>query len=111
MLFGKGVNGFSDNWDKYNTDPNLNHYNFPHNIFLNIWIDLGLFGLLGMLVIIAAAIWEGIKNRGNALALGLLIFMIAVVVHGLIDIPYLKNDLALMFWLVLGLSFIKPLRK
>jgi len=36
--------------------------------------------------------------------LGLLLFLVAIFVHGLIDIPYLKNDLALVFWMVLALS-------
>ena len=101
-ILGKGVNGFSDNWEKYNTDPNLEHYNFPHNIFLNFWVDLGLLGLLGMVIVFAATIWQGIKNRRNTLALGALLFVVAMVFHGLIDIPYLKNDLALVFWLMLA---------
>ncbi|HEX3095640.1 MAG TPA: O-antigen ligase family protein [Patescibacteria group bacterium] len=103
-ILGKGINGFDDNWTKYNTDPNLDHYNFPHNIFLNFWIDLGLLGLVGMILIFATGIWQGIKNRKNPLALGLLLFLVAITVHGLIDIPYLKNDLALVFWMVLALS-------
>ncbi len=104
LIFGKGINGFSDNWDKFNTDAGLQHYNFPHNIFLNLWIDLGLLGLIGMVTVMAVAVWRGIKNRKNPIALGLLLFVVAIVVHGLIDIPYLKNDLALVFWMVFALS-------
>lgn len=104
LLLGKGINGFSDNWDKYNTDPNLEHYNFPHNIFLNFWVDLGLLGLLGMLLVMLSAVWKGIKERKNPVALALLLFIAAIVSHGLIDIPYLKNDLALMFWMIYAIS-------
>ncbi len=107
IILGKGINGFSDNWEKYNTDPNLDHYNFPHNIFLNFWIDLGLLGLLGFVLIMLTAVWQGITNRKNPIALGLALFIVAIVVHGLIDIPYLKNDLALMFWMVMGISFLR----
>jgi O-antigen ligase len=106
-ILGKGVNGFSDNWDKYNKDKNLEHYNFPHNIFLNFWVDLGLLGLLGMMIIFATTIWQGIKNRRSTLALGALLFVVAVIFHGLIDIPYLKNDLALVFWMMLAVSLGK----
>ncbi len=104
LIFGKGINGFSDNWDKFNTDPNLEHYNFPHNIFLNLWIDLGLLGLLGFIFVMISAIWRGVKNRKNPKALGLLLFVVAIIAHGLIDIPYLKNDLALMFWMIYAVS-------
>jgi hypothetical protein len=29
--------------------------------------------------------------------------MIAIVIHGLVDVPYFKNDLAAMFWLMIAL--------
>lgn len=103
-LLGKGVNGFSDNWYVYNTDAGLEHYNFPHNIFLNFWVDLGLFGMLSMVSILILSAWRGYIGRKNVFKFGLLLFILALISHGLIDIPYLKNDLALIFWLILGLS-------
>ncbi len=104
-VLGKGVNGFSDNWDKYNTDPGLEHYNFPHNIFLNFWVDLGLLGLVSMMGILTLSVARGfVQRRNGKLAFGMLLFIVAMVVHGLIDIPYLKNDLALIFWIVLALG-------
>ncbi|HEX3100081.1 MAG TPA: O-antigen ligase family protein [Patescibacteria group bacterium] len=104
-VLGKGVNGFSDNWNKYNTDTGLDHYNFPHNIFLNFWVDLGLLGLVSMVLILLLSAWRGFTRRNTSLAaFGLLLFIVAMVVHGLIDIPYLKNDLALVFWIVLALG-------
>jgi O-antigen ligase len=103
-ILGKGINGFSDNWTKYNADAGLDHYNFPHNIFLNFWVDLGLLGLISMLGILILSAIKGFLNRKNLFAFGMLLFIVALVVHGLIDIPYLKNDLALVFWIVLGLG-------
>lgn len=108
-ILGKGVNGFKNNWDTYNTDPGLEHYNFPHNIFLNFWIDTGLVGLLSMIAILVLSAARGIAQRRNITsrglaAVGVLLFVIALTVHGLIDIPYFKNDLALVFWMVLALS-------
>ena len=35
----------------------------------------------------------------------MLIALIAVIVHGLVDVPYWKNDLSLEFWALLSLSF------
>jgi O-antigen ligase len=108
-ILGKGINGFNYFWEDYNQDPNLEHYNFPHNIFLNFWVDLGLLGALGFLVVLTRVAWLGFWRKRLApsrqpLALAALLFVVAIVVHGLIDIPYLKNDLALAFWLVLALS-------
>jgi O-antigen ligase len=99
-LFGKGVNGFNLNWDKYNSDPGLLHYNFPHNIFLNFWVDFGLPGMIAFISLCCVLIWKGVVNKKqNRFALPLVLALIAILAHGLIDIPYLKNDLALMFWL------------
>lgn len=103
-VLGKGVNGFKNNWDAYNKDSGLEHYNFPHNIFINFWIDTGLLGLLSMLVILGLSAARGIARRKSTAALGLLLFVVALVVHGLIDIPYFKNDLSLVFWIILALS-------
>ncbi len=104
-VLGKGVNGFSNNWDRYNTDAGLEHYNFPHNLLLNFWVDLGLLGAVSMiLIIVLSAIRGFLRRQSNTFALGLLLFIVALVVHGLIDIPYLKNDLALVFWIALALG-------
>lgn len=103
-VLGKGISGFDTNWEEYNTDPNLDHYNFPHNIVLNFWVDLGLLGLAGFAVLMIWSVGQGVARRRDDLAMGLLLFITALVVHGLIDIPYLKNDLALVFWMVIAIS-------
>ena len=103
-LTGQGAHGFNYNWDKFNTDKGLDHYNFPHNIVLNFWVDYGLLGLVSFLLIIFWAVWQGWVHRAKPYALGFALFAIALTLHGLIDIPYLKNDLALVFWLMLALS-------
>ncbi len=36
----------------------------------------------------------------------LISLMIYILVHGLVDTTYWKNDLALMFWLIIGLGLI-----
>lgn len=98
-VLGKGVDGFKENWDAYNKDTGLEHYNFPHNIFLNFWIDAGLMGLLAILFIFIFGVFKGFRAK-KAIALSL--FFVAITVHGLIDIPYFKNDLAMIFWLILA---------
>jgi hypothetical protein len=103
-VLGKGLNGFANNWERYNTDPNLEHYNFPHNILLNFWVDTGLLGAVSFLGLVVYGIWLGLRQRQDRYKFSLALFLIALVVHGLIDIPYLKNDLALMFWLVYALA-------
>jgi len=84
----------------------------PHNLFLAVTLSTGIIGLLGFLVLIVQAlsvfgriVWrtnDSPERRGALLALS---FLMLTLVGGLVDTPYFKNDLALTFFLVLGLGF------
>lgn len=100
-ILGSGLLGFSNNWDLYNTDPGLAHHPTPHNLYIALWIDTGLLGLVSFLGLCFYAIWQGIRHRQNLLRFGLALAMVAILAHGLVDTPYFKNDLAMLFWLLL----------
>lgn len=89
-------------------------YLYPHNIFLNFWTELGIAGLLLFIWIIGKFLYLGVQNSRSKiqdpsskytshLNSGLLAAMIVILVHGLVDVPYFKNDLALIFWLLMAL--------
>ncbi len=91
-------------------------YFYPHNIFLNFWSEIGLFGallfawLIGRYFYDAIRLLKNLSSEKRIIALGLIGAMSAVVIHGLVDVPYFKNDLAVLFWLliaILGLLKIK----
>lgn len=96
-------------------------YLYPHNIFLNFWSELGILGALLFCWIIAKFLWQSgrfflqeINNTERFIALGLLTSMIVIVVHGLVDVPYFKNDLSVLFWIsiaMLGGLTLKPNEK
>ncbi len=95
----------------------LEIYLYPHNIVLNFWSELGLAGTLLFIWIILKYFWLGISSlslRGSAsdrsnltnekfLTIGLIGAMAAIVIHGVVDVPYFKNDLAVMFWLLVAM--------
>lgn len=101
-VLGKGLYGYQTNFNKYNTDPNLEALNYPHNIFLNFWVDTGLLGLISFLAICALIAWRSFKYKG-LINIGVILFLVALFAHGMIDAPYFKNDLALLFWIILAL--------
>lgn len=99
-ILGKGLYGFKSDFDKYNTDPNLTSLDYPHNIFLNFWVETGILGLLSFLYISGYFFIK--SNKKSPYGLGIALFLVAIYVHGLADAPYFKNDLALVFWMVLA---------
>lgn len=87
-------------------------YMYPHNIFLNFWSEIGLFGLILFVWIIVkyffislklAIIYSREDKKERYLMIGLLCSMVVILVHGLVDVPYFKNDLAVMFFIFLAL--------
>ncbi|MFA7088165.1 MAG: O-antigen ligase family protein [Patescibacteria group bacterium] len=86
-------------------------YLYPHNIFLNFWSELGLLGALLFIWIIIKHSYSSLKltiaygrekKPEKYLALGLLAAMVAIIIHGLVDVPYFKNDLSVLFWLIVA---------
>lgn len=74
----------------------------PHNLALAFWLQAGIVGLAGFLGLIF--VWTGelmkIKNwqKENYIYAGIMIY---ILVHGLVDTTYFKNDLAVVFWLII----------
>jgi len=84
---------------------------YPHNIVLNFWSELGIVGLAVMLLLIGyhlyqtgRLVWRGTGPTWLYLAAGLM--MAQMLIHGLVDAPYFKNDLAIIFWLAIALPVI-----
>lgn len=79
----------------------------PHNIFLAFWLQAGILGLTGFLLLlffIFKTIFNIIKNKKDALLVApLLGFFVYTILHGLADTTYWKNDLAFLFWINLFL--------
>ncbi len=89
----------------------LEIYLYPHNIFLNFWVELGLAGMILLFWILIKYFKVGfglinskeISGKEKNIVLGLICAMIVIVVHGLVDVPFFKNDLAVLFLLFLAL--------
>lgn len=77
----------------------------PHNFFLTIWTNLGFLGLIGFLILLYQIIRQNIAKL-SSLSVGLLAATTSLVIHGLVDASYWKNDLAALFWVILALSVI-----
>jgi O-antigen ligase len=84
-------------------------YMYPHNIVLNFWTELGLFGLILFSLLTIKYFYNILRiNYDENKYFYILISgsMIAILIHGLVDVPYFKNDLSLFWWLLLAMSWI-----
>jgi O-antigen ligase len=108
-VFGAGLSGF-----KHQMAVAVPGYQllvmYPHNIVLNFWSETGLLGLIsfGAIIVIAMTVsWRGSRfgaAEWRPIHLGVLLALVAVLVHGLVDVPILKNDLAFEFWALIALT-------
>jgi O-antigen ligase len=83
-------------------------YMYPHNFFLNFWVELGLLGavlFVWLFIKIIILCFKLLVNndKDRYIILGILGAIIVIIVHGIVDVPYFKNDIAVMFWVILGL--------
>src|SRR3989344_1596549 len=80
---------------------------YPHNIFINFWTEVGLLGMLAITTILGYTFYLANKVRKNykIIGAGLMAALTVLVVHGLVDVPYFKNDLSFLFWIIIALPF------
>lgn len=71
---------------------------FPHNLWLNTWLSLGLLGViaLGWLVFLIFKQTEVKQDLVYFIPIGV---MSTILIQGMVDTPMYKNDLAVIFWL------------
>jgi putative inorganic carbon (HCO3(-)) transporter len=109
-ILGAGLSGFATRLAPYWNATHTDRFTYPHNIVLNFWSETGIAGVLAFAWILGAGFasaWAGWRKSAagwRAIHLGVLLALVAVVVHGLVDVPYWKNDLSFEFWVLLALT-------
>jgi len=74
----------------------------PHNVFLAFQTQLGTLGLLAFISLLILTFKSSYGVKKDPLTLWALAYLAYFVFHGLVDTPYMKNDLAILFWLALA---------
>ncbi|PIT90415.1 MAG: hypothetical protein COU22_02310 [Candidatus Komeilibacteria bacterium CG10_big_fil_rev_8_21_14_0_10_41_13] len=104
-ILGSRLAGYQTAVTPYHQNDHVEIYLYPHNFFLNFWAETGLLGLIAVIWLLIAFFRLSYK-KGLGLNICLASAMIVVLVHGLVDVPYFKNDLSVLFWLLIGLTII-----
>jgi len=106
-LFGIGPGNFQNKYLEYQKyfPPYLEwSAPQPHDLFLAFWLESGLVGLVGFVWILTLFFRDNKKATQANRNLGVLFFaiMVYVLIHGLVDTTYWRNDLAVVFWAVIA---------
>ena len=106
LIFGSGIYGYQDKMLNYHHYEWLEIYLYSHNIFLNFWAEIGLFGLIIFLAIMLyiVVVLRKLFIGKSELAWPLTLMWLTWFVQGLVDVPYFKNDLSILFFLFLGIT-------
>ena len=93
-------------------EPTLSH---PHDIFLHVWVSMGIFGLLAFVAILTLFYWlfarilKTVRKASHAgiaglewIVVGVGGAMLAALCQGLIDSAFLEQDLAFCFWMLVA---------
>ena len=111
IVFGAGLSGFADRLAPFWNANHPERFMDPHNIVLNFWVETGLLGLVAFAWILVSAFavtwrgWRSAPSYWRPIELGVLLALVALVAHGLVDVPYFKNDLSLQFWALVALAW------
>jgi hypothetical protein len=103
-LFGAGLGGYPTVFIPYHQATDYEIFQYPHNIFLNQWVELGLLGLillLWFLGVFGQSLWMDVGGETWPAKMAIL----TMVIHGLVDVPFYKNDLAVLTVLLLAVIF------
>jgi putative inorganic carbon (hco3(-)) transporter len=105
-ILGNGLYGFRTTLEEQSFKGEV--LNYPHNIVLNFWIEMGLLGLLSFVFIIYWSL-KKYKQNPTVINLAACAFIAVIVIHGIVDVPYFKNDLALLFWFALSMIHLQKI--
>lgn len=74
----------------------------PHNIFLDIWLEGGIFSLIGFCIGLGTLLFSGAsyfwqKKNGSIQRVFSFLLVVYFLLIGMTDVPFLRNDLAYFF--------------
>ncbi len=81
----------------------------PHNTFLAVWLNLGVIGFALFLWLLWMALWPALNNSDYDERFFRILggtMLLVMLFHGLFDTYIFKNDLAMVFWLVMAMCLL-----
>ncbi len=106
-LQGAGIGAFPQVYDIYRLPSHVELLQYPHNLLLDFWVEFGILGpiwLIGFFILTFKCLFSK-RTRSHNAALLMAAPFITTIIYGLVDSPYFKNDLSVLFWFWIALSY------
>jgi len=78
----------------------------PHNVFLMFWLTTSIFGFIAFIWLVFLFFKAGSESFKSSCAKVLMAAFATIIIQGLVDTPYFKNDLAILFWLIFSFMIL-----
>jgi O-antigen ligase len=95
-LAGIGIGNFNLIWSRY-----------AHNSYLQIWAEMGIFGIISILWLITAIFKTALKNLKDAVRTkeiaGITAAAAVFLIHNFVDFSFFLPEVSLIWWLICGL--------
>ncbi len=103
-ILGAGLSSFQEHYIDYKEAKHTEFLVYPHNVILNFWVETGLLGVMAIVWLIVEYLRRVIQliKKKEAWGYALLGVIVCFLVYGLVDVPYFKNDLSILFWVWVG---------
>jgi len=90
---------------------NLVHSRYAHNSYLQIWAEMGILGIISILWLIFTVFKSALKNISENTQKNQVVVLIAAntvfLAHNLVDFTFFLPEVALLWWIILGLLLTK----
>jgi len=100
--FGAGLNAYPEALEPYHDSTLYEIFQYPHTLIFNIWTELGLLGIFAFAWLAWFVMEAAWKNRKNPEVVAIFAALLAMTIHGLVDVPYFKNDLSVLTWILIA---------
>ncbi len=104
-IAGAGFGAYPEVIKPYHKATFIEIFQYPHNILFNFWSETGILGVLVFCWIVGIWIKSSIRARISPQDCAwTLLPLLAILIQGLVDVPYFKNDLAFAFWIFAAMT-------
>ena len=108
---GLGINAFRAIYPQYMRQGIVAAHS--HNVFLQLLVEAGIFGLIGFMVFVFNSIRinlityvKGKDTKIKRIGIAVIASVLGLLLHGMVDYVFFSNRIIMMFWLIISIGIV-----